>query len=135
MYHWLVVREGIMITIKRSKFSKNAVIFEFDSEGAKKFLCVINNCKECDNMEVEVLLNKKDDLIPIALKVIRSTDEYLMLGNKGNVLSIDEESIDQGIFLLEGFIKSGYFSIAEFCEINSSCGKKALTQIYFHGVT
>jgi hypothetical protein len=134
MCHWLVARESIMITIKRSQFSKNSVIFEFDGEGAKKFLCVINNCKECDDVKVDALLKKNDDLVPIALKVIRSTDEYLILGNEGNVLSIDEESIAQGVFLLEGFIKSGYFAIAEFCEINSGSGKKALTQIYFYAV-
>ncbi|WP_338849521.1 hypothetical protein V8J88_10860 [Massilia sp. W12] len=88
------------------------------------------NMDESPSLRVLFLSRKRDGEYDLSVKL--SNDENLSLRNGRLVLLVDEDTREQAIYLLDGYINNGYFPIAEFCQIDFDYLKNDV-MLYFHG--
>ncbi|MDK2127028.1 hypothetical protein [Parachitinimonas caeni] len=129
MFHYQDVLE-IMLKIKKSKFGGDSIIFYFSVEDA----CILRDkCLEvlrCGEVEIPCEVNLKNRQEQTNLTIRLSGDECFFIKKRPVVLCVDEESINIGCYLLDGYIKDSYFPVAEFMSIKGD--ERSSLQLYFY---
>ena len=65
-------------------------------------------------------------------------DDLIDMNGSSLRLNLSDETFEQGVWLIDGYLRKGWFDIAEFCEVEwakpkPSTGRPRMTRLYFLG--